>query len=248
MSFEHLRTVILIVVAILILSTSAFASDIVKILMVGDSITQGGNKPKEFSYRYALFKLLIDKNICFDFIGSRSHAKTKGFIWPDYRGQKFDLDHEGYYGINTKKLLEMIKKKKSSIAFPDIVLLHVGTNDRRSLNLTYDVEVPLQRLILEFNDMNPNVIIFVSLLNQKFGEINEIRNSIIKVIADLNANTEIKVHAVDHHSNWFERPDKPDSDTIDWVHPNEKGQRNMATIWLNHMEVQYEFNRDCHGS
>jgi len=47
------------------------------------------------------------------------------------------------------------------------------------------------------------------------------------------AKTESPVVTVQHYKGWFEMPDKPQSDTYDWAHPNPQGQMKMAKAWLN---------------
>ena len=53
------------------------------------------------SYRYFLWKKLIDAGVDFDFVGSMNtqlDTYSKGETpQPDYKGQSFDKDHEGHF-------------------------------------------------------------------------------------------------------------------------------------------------------
>jgi hypothetical protein len=55
-----------------------------KIMCVGDSITQGGQKSREeYTYRLPLQKLLHEAKISFDFTGSRKAGLDSRAVWPD---------------------------------------------------------------------------------------------------------------------------------------------------------------------
>ncbi|GAB5379941.1 MAG: hypothetical protein Alis3KO_14840 [Aliiglaciecola sp.] len=212
--------------------------------MLGDSITQGGKKPNEFSYRYSLFQLLVDEHICFDFVGTRNHPHKAGFIWPKYKGLKFDRDHEGYYGITTKGLLTKIKHKQNQWKAADIVLLHIGTNDRKSDAFQVEVVAPLKQIMEELRTLNPNILIFVSLLNQNYGNIDGVRSALQQAITWAQGRG-MRVFPVQHNIGWIERPNLENSDTLDWVHPNMRGQDKMASVWFKEMEKHYAFSRNC---
>ncbi len=98
-----------------------------RIVMIGDSITQGGHGFK--SYRYELWKKLIDAGLSFDFIGSQHQAKDDDpplAAYADYQGHVFDTDHEGYWG---RRADQVANKSFDFSATADIALIHLGTND-----------------------------------------------------------------------------------------------------------------------
>lgn len=232
-------------VALLICATNSNAIGLdAKILMLGDSITQGGNKPNEYSYRYELFKLLKNKKICFDFVGTRTEPHKAGFTWPRYKGIAFDKDHQSYYGIKTKALFKKLVDNRDLIGSPDITLLHIGTNDRKSKAFYNDVTKPLKDTFALLLEINPDMIIFVSTLNQNYGNIKPARTSIDRALIWAK-NKNLKVFPVAHNKNWIERPNALNSHTLDWVHPNIAGQRKMANVWFKEMSNQYEFNAKC---
>ena len=105
-----------------------------KILSLGDSITAGAGNLH--SYRYELWKDLIDSGMDFDLVGSTTANTPWGATatYPDYLGQVFDADHEGHYGWNTTNILQGLPAGNHLASWlpgygVDVALVHLGTND-----------------------------------------------------------------------------------------------------------------------
>ena len=77
------------------------------------------------SYRYELWKNLVDNNYNFDFIGTQVDNGS----YEDYDGQNFDVDHEGSGGYESEDVLNAIDEVLQNIQTPNIVLLSIGVND-----------------------------------------------------------------------------------------------------------------------
>ena len=58
-----------------------------------------GNRPEYESFRYELWKDLIDNDWTFDFIGTQTDEAT----YPIYNNLSFDLDHEGRGGWTSRQ-------------------------------------------------------------------------------------------------------------------------------------------------
>ncbi len=212
--------------------------DTLIILPVGDSITQGGKKDrKEYTYRLPLQMILNQHGINYDFIGSQQEGLHDDFDWPDIQDNvPFDPDHEGYYGNTTanacKKAIEAFGTYKK---IPDMVLIHLGTNDQRASNHKAAVGRPLRDYIAFLRSKNPKVIVFLGHLNfNGGGSAMQIREVVEQVATDLHT-PESPVITVHHYENWHENPEHTYSDTYDWAHPNLKGQEKMAMKWFESM-------------
>jgi lysophospholipase L1-like esterase len=100
-------------------SLDAAAATKWKIMPLGDSITKGhasaGSSP-EGGYRDDLSALLKKEGIAFDFVGSQA------------TGSGFDRNHEGHSG-KTADYIDANVTKYLQARKPEVVLLHVGTND-----------------------------------------------------------------------------------------------------------------------
>lgn len=214
-----------------------------KILPIGNSITQGDKD--HFSYRYSLWKKLIDANVSFDFVGSLSTNKDGNPSFPSYKGKTFDTDHEGHYGWTIDELLNGNKTEPNAGKLsqwlqgytPDIVLLHAGSNDAlKGQSLESTVE-ELKELVRQIRQKNPGVTILMAKLipadPEKVGpsqaeNIQKLNDRIATLAPQLNSNLS-NVVLVDQFTGF--NP-KPDEDTYDGLHPNTRGEEKMATKWF----------------
>ena len=129
-----------------------------KILPLGASRVAGA-RPEYESYRYELWKLLVDSGYEFDFIGT----ETDNASYPDFNGLSFDRDHEGRGGITSSGILAELDIWLTDLGtVPDIVLFSSpGGNDgidqyQQSLsNINAIIDLLQQR--------NPNVTIYLEL-------------------------------------------------------------------------------------
>lgn len=211
----------------------------VNILAIGDSITQGGKRTQnEYTYRLPLQMLLHENNIDFDFIGSQHQGLDEGVTWPDVApGLPFDPDHEGFYGNKTATVCQKVKDALPNYkVLPDIVLIHLGTNDQKEGDYENTIAKPLADLILTIRERNPKAVFLLGHLNFKeSANAMTIRNTVEKLATKLNTHRS-PVRTVHHYENWYENPEHIYTDTYDWAHPNIKGQEKMARKWFAAMQ------------
>lgn len=222
-------------VLLLALVSLAQAGPVV-ILPLGDSITQGGRRDREeYTYRYPLFGLLADAGVEFDFIGSLKTGLHQDAKWPVYKGAAFDPDHEGHYGWKTAKVRDNLAAwMKTYPAAPDIVLIHLGTNDQSSDDFDRDIIQPLTEMIAMLRAANPKVVVLVGHLNFDAGAALKIRPLVEKMAGQLSTE-QSPVKTVHHYEGWHAKPGEEGSDTYDWAHPNPQGQMKMARKWFEAM-------------
>ncbi len=129
-----------------------------KIMPLGASRVEGA-RPEYESYRYDLWKLLIDGGYDFDFIGTETDEAS----YPEYNGLSFDRNHEGRGGITSGGILEEIDIWLSDLStVPDIVLFSSpGGNDGID-NYTQSLS-NISAIIDILQAANPNVTIFLEL-------------------------------------------------------------------------------------
>ena len=202
------------------------AGRVIKIMPIGDSITQGGRKLGEYSYRLALFKMLKQAGYQVDFIGSQHELEDEHFQWP----ADFDNDHEGYYGETTWSVHDTFIANTKALPAPDIALIQLGNNDLSRWNQFAAVLLPLHEIISQLREKNPKVTILLSELNHNWSSSKYLRLH-LKWLALYENSSKSRIIMVPHHENWDTK-----NDTFDNMHPNPAGQQKMANIWFKYIK------------
>jgi len=174
-----------------------------RIICIGDSITQGGARADDYSYR-----LPLQSMVKADFIGTQHAGLDPSMKWPD----GFDPDHEGYYGATTAQVRERLKESLPKLPAPDIALIYLGTNDRPG-----ETVGPLEEIVGELRAKNPMVRVYIGLLPGD-GWRRVVSRLLVRGMA-----SRLRVAAVP--------PSYGKADTYDGVHPNPSGQMKMARAW-----------------
>ena len=204
-----------------------------RILPLGDSITQGDRNHN--SYRAALWHMLQKQGHKVDFVGSLNKNYFGGP--PDLQ---FDMDHEGHWGWRADEIINGGFSSGGLSDFlehytPDIVLLHLGTNDVFQGQSIASTAAELKTIVNILRADNPNVTILIAkLIPTTSPTINHIienlNNEIVKIAAEATLQ-ESKIVVVDHFSTF-----DPAAYTYDGVHPNARGERKMAETWFEALE------------
>ncbi len=212
--------------------TSILAEDLgppIRILCVGDSITQGGSeKRQEYTYRFALYRMIESMGVNVDFVGSQTRGSDANFAWP----ADFDADHEAYGGCGVAEVRNRLQRTLPTFEPPDIVLIHLGTNDQEHHhNFTRHIGQPLADMIDLLRVRNPAVVILVAHLNFNGGKSLKTRPVLEKVAGEKHT-AQSPVVTVKHFEGWVENPRRAGHDCHDWVHPNPRGEQKMAEKWF----------------
>ena len=92
-------------------------NDGLKIMPLGASRVEGA-RPWFESYRYELWKLMIDASWDFDYIGTMEDEAA----YPAFKDRNFDLDHEGRGGWTSGQIRNGLEGWIQATGVPDIVL------------------------------------------------------------------------------------------------------------------------------
>jgi len=213
-------------------------AQVIRILPLGNSITQSNNE--NLSYRYPLWTKLIDSGLDFDFVGTMTSNNGGNPVWPQYNGENFDQDHEGHWGWRTDQVNSNITTWLSGYT-PDIVLVHLGTNDMAQNNSVASTINEIKDLITLLRADNPNVKVLLATLIPaddllwSWAYKIPLLNAEIPAIADEMSTTDSPVYIIDQY-NGFD----PVTDTFDGVHPNEDGEEKMAQKWKDGIDIAME--------
>tara|TARA_R110002096_G_scaffold403766_4_gene601379 strand:+ start:18501 stop:19244 length:744 start_codon:yes stop_codon:yes gene_type:complete len=203
--------------------------DPLRVLCIGDSITQGGSKQRrENTFRLPLYRMISSLGGEVDFIGSQSTGSDRNFAWPE----GFDLDHEAYGGAGMAMVRTKLRRSLLELPPPDIALIHLGTNDYdHHHDFARYLGRPLDEMIELLRARNPEVVILIGHLNFNGG--NSIKSRpVFDAMAHSKSLAKSPVITVDHFRGWVENPHTDGHDCHDWVHPNPQGEQKMAEKWF----------------
>ena len=238
----------------LILATGAFFAAVTvqnapaqSILPLGDSITDGFQVAG--GYRTELYKRMTNAGLTFSFLGSQtdnpSPTLTAG-------GQ---IHHEGHSGYRTDQIYNNLLGNdgttgnnggywidggngtgRSAIS-PNIVLLHIGTNDRTQGET---VQTMYNKLVTLLNNLKldlPTAEIFVASLIPRTDSIayEQDQQAYNAMIPGLVASMGVNFHFVDMHS--VVTPAEVAAGNSG-VHPNQAGYDAMGDAWFNAIQSQ----------
>ncbi|MCX4985131.1 FG-GAP-like repeat-containing protein [Streptomyces sp. NBC_00572] len=121
------------------------------VMPLGDSITEGAGSSTRSSYRAALWPQLVPRADLLDFVGSQKHG-----VLPD-------TDHEGHSGWLIEGLAANIDTWLEA-AKPNVVLLHIGTNDMDRDHQVATAPARLASLVDQMIAASPQTTIVVATL------------------------------------------------------------------------------------
>lgn len=192
-----------------------------KVLPLGDSITFG--LTFEGGYRIELFRLAHSNQLGLTFVGSQNNG-------PDMvDGAAFPKAHEGFSGWTIQQIYDrMFSTAMPSAAMaaePEIVLLHIGTNDMyQSPNGAPD---RLATLIDDLTERLPESLIVVSTIipfPQGAAAVTTYNTALVSVVNE-------RIDAGKHVAFVDQFEGFPTSELGDGVHPNQQGYARMGAKW-----------------
>ena len=224
---------------------AAAQSDPVRILALGNSITQGEGRNRSVypndtprdSYRRPLWQTLENEGCNVDFVGSYQTNFKGPAPNPD-----FDLDHEGHWGWTADEILDGNPGAEAGSGSgrlsewldgytPDVALVHLGSNDVFQGQSNASTIDDLNDIINQLRVDNPSVTILLAQLIPADSPFNDEITALNRDIATLAQNKSIDsspVILVNQNAGFNAR-----TDTYDNVHPNTIGEEKMAQKWAD---------------
>jgi lysophospholipase L1-like esterase len=217
-----------------------------KIMALGNSITQGNlDHP---GYKYKLWQMLIDANADVELVGSHdvNEGGSPAVKGTTYKGKTYTNRNEGHWGWSADEILNGRDGKGNLSEWlqgytPDIVLMHLGTNDmfrQCTSSACYQETIEeLKEVVRRIRLKNPNAVLLVAKLipayDQKVGpeaanNISRLNEMIPAMVDELNTETS-PVVLVDQNTGF---DPTTGIDTHDGVHPNASGELKMAENWF----------------
>jgi|GEM_PF-4893623 len=210
-----LMVLITIFTTVFVSQTGVFsASTPIKIMPLGDSITACG------TWRQLLLSNLTSSGYNVEFVGSQNYLTP----------------HEGHSGMGAIGLANTGDLKTwLSATNPQIVIMHLATNDSWGNNLVPQIMPAYTTLISQMRANNPNMKILVAKIIPMYpsssGE--SCNNNVIDLNSKIDdwakglSTSQSPITVVDQYTGFDTK-----IDTYDGVHPNESGCIKMADKWF----------------
>jgi lysophospholipase L1-like esterase len=202
-------------------------ADPIRIMPVGDSITKGTGSLSTGGYRQMLFESLTGSPYSFevDFVGNKAEPS----------GATFDNNYNGgggYYARNNSQPSISIYHLMDGWLDtnpPDILLLHIGTND---VEAGHESATEIADILNVIDAFDPNIYVVLGLITNRqddseiyFDNVS-IFNASVNTMAQGRAGDLITVVDMEHALNY------PADLSGDLLHPNLSGYTKMADEWL----------------
>ena len=142
----------------------------------------------------------------------------------------YDADHEGHWGWRADEVLERIDQWAAH-AKPDIVLIHLGTNDIGGGQDIDETVNEIDQIIgrLRAHNRRLQVLLAAILPVAHYAvtrRIEKFNDRLVELAKAKDMETS-RVVLVDHFTGF-----DPEQDTYDGVHPNDDGNQKMAKKWF----------------
>jgi len=186
----------------------------IKIMPLGDSITYGEGIVEYGGYRNLLGALLESDGYLFDFVGSQKSGEGLA-----------DPDNEGHPGWRISNLREAIASEGWLETYqPDIILLHIGSNDLRYGNSAYapgNLSALLDDILARLPETH---IIVAQIIRTRWGSDSKHRYY-NDSIPDVVASKGLHVSMVNMENVLSQ------NDFTTLYHPSPEGYDKMAHVW-----------------
>ncbi|MEU8241002.1 GDSL-type esterase/lipase family protein [Actinoplanes missouriensis] len=226
--------------------TAAWAAAGPRIMVVGDSISQGSTG--DYTWRYRLYKNLVAQGVAADMVGPRNWvydnvAQRQGDT--RYADANFDRDHDATWGRAAVEEKDTIAGEVSG-ADPDYLLILLGINDLAWFTDPAGADAALRALITNARSAKPSVrMVLGSVLpTARAGT----EPAFAAKVADLNG----RIAAIVTGMSTAASPIAPAAtasgfvaadDTYDGVHPNARGELKIAAAFQDALASRFGVGR-----
>ena len=224
-----------------IASLQAVDAEPLRIMPVGDSITQGGGgTPTTVGYRYDLYQTMTDAGADVDYVGSGdklfNNNTPSAAEYPNYF-TSFDRDHEGHWGWTAATVNNNFAGYLNGLGpnVPDVVLIHLGTNDLRQTQHSLSQRITnaingIDGIIDKTRAANSDARFYIATIDDAFSHnfVGQY-NSALSVYAQGKTTTQSAVGIVDLVGNGY----NISTMTYDGTHMNRAGEQFTAEQFYN---------------
>jgi len=209
------------------------AHGVIRLMPLGDSITEGEKSSDGAGYRSSLYYRLTDFGSRFDFVGSLNYGT--GFP---------DTEHEGHPGWSANQLLGSLRGFLEQ-SQPQAVLLHIGTNDISGGNSANQVVDEITAIVDEIFNFDASIKLYLSTLIPRTDgkdSVNAEVNAQLPALVDARARAGYHMFLVDNYTAFLANPNWASDWMADRLHPNDAGYQVMTGQWFPaYTHTEYDF-------
>lgn len=195
-----------------------------KILLIGDSVTQG--QTGDVTVRYRLWQHLSENRVNFDFVGPYNGLRAKNadgsnnYTNQNYKNSNFDRDHAARWGqlLKNTNVAGLVNTYQ-----PDAVVIALGVNDLINGATPAQVENIMSTKIREIQALKQNVNIIIAPPSQNW--INGVKeyNTRLSNLAKTHTTTTTPITIATSPAQY-----NASTHTYDNLHPNMSGESLIA--------------------
>lgn len=199
---------------------AARAGGVTRIMLAGDSITQGFDG--DFTWRYRLYEELTGQQVPFDFVGPRDEPYGGR---DTYLATGWDTDHDAKGGTTLNAQLGHITADMTAYQ-PDVLVALYGTNDLRNGATPAQLVDRWRTYVARARAVRPDVKIVLGEVYSVHAPHRDVSNALLRALA-ADLDTETSPVVVAH----LDAPDFSASrDTYGGTHPTPTGEIRIAAL------------------
>lgn len=198
----------------------------VQVMALGDSITEG--RGGHDSYRRSLWKNIENGGYSVDFVGNKSGVRpTSG----EPTAYDWDLDYAAESGRRADEIRDRLPGWLDASPVPDVVLIHLGTNDLRENQSAASTASEIGQIIDVLRGRNSNVKVIVAKIAYApafftNAQVDNLNDAIAAMAADRDT-AGSPVVVVDQNTGFDAA-----TDTFDGLHPTAAAENIQADRWF----------------
>jgi len=196
----------------------------IRIMPLGNSITHGqhGSDPIG-GFRDDLADLLLSEGINFDLVGTL------------HDGTDYYPSHEGHPGKSAEYLANNVTTWLGE-TYPEIVLLHIGTNDINSYYANINIRNDIENILENIWSYSSNIPVLLSSLVPRDDSLNNTNTDLCRLVHQLAVEKLAEgklIRYVGQNEVWIANPNWKNAYLFDVFHPNNEGYSMMAKAYFN---------------
>jgi len=195
----------------------------IRMMPLGNSITDGDGSSNDGGYRFHLHSTLTNASIAFDFVGSLQSGS--GFP---------DTDHEGHGGFRADQLAVQTYLTNHPAA---VVFLEIGTNDISANESATQVKNDIETVVEAIHGFDAKIEIYLGTViprndNAAKQATTDALNALLPGLVSAKSSAGYKIFLVDHAARFLANSNWAAELMSDNLHPNDAGYNLMAQEWF----------------